>query len=690
MMTEVRSHEFPDIKIDCLLRDKKGVTFEERIQRIKRDPKYQFLKNHPNIQFIKGDVIEPKFGMEPELFEQYTHIVHSAAEISFSKSVADAIRVNVVPVQRLCEVVKACSSLERVVYVSTAYINNASDEPILETIDMTQDIDELMRSPKPENHPNTYCMSKYMAERWLHEYCGAQYVVIRPSIIGPALTHPYPGFTHQYSSPSVNCINLTYSGIQSHIDPNHETVNVIPIDTVVGDMLDSLIATQTEKSRIVHATSYVDLCQFQMERTCKKHWPNNIAIQTLHSYTRQLLNAILLLVSGKFRELYEFVAVYHHFQTSYFNFQSQHHHTHDPAKYNQLIYDAVDRVNRRNPTNPSIHGFETSHRWLNIPVIHGIFLFMLFSCSAYVPMMIHLMWIYRDALFNEYPWNQWIAKYVMERIFLALFTDITFSGKTVSELERAKSAYTTPPTTIYMSTHRSYFDWLVIPYVVYTKVSREPLTIVANAKFGDSVLVKRLMSAYHVKFVDAEGGDNDRLSFELGKIVKSSGSILFFPEGTRSRDRTFKPFKTGVLQMIHQQQISYTVVPVTITFQRRPEEASLDAQRTGDEKHKPFVDLFGLVRWLGTIIAGSNDKCGRCNAEFGSHFAVEPQKKSVESVVSMVETAWKRGVVVWDEQLGDAKDMEYVDEHGIKRLTHPRRKKPYVMCETERNNYMGW
>ena len=687
IISELRANDYPNIKIDCLLRDKKGVVFDERVCKIKNDPKFRFLNKHSNIRFVKGDVIEPNFGMDETFFTQYTHIIHSAAEISFTKTVEESIRVNVVPVQRLCEVVKLCPKMERVIYVSTAYVQNKSDEPITETIDMTDDINDLMLHPKPDNHPNTYCMSKYMAERWLHQYCDVKYIVIRPSVIGPSITTPYPGFTHQYSCPMVNQCNLIKNGIQSIMYSDRELLNVIPVDSVCNTIVDCLDSYYPEQSNIINVTAKRYVCPWKYTREINQYWSNNIMCKTFHTYTRQLTEMILFATSSKFRSLFEFVDVYHHFQISYFNFKSRYDFDHDPIKYNRIICEATDRVNYINPANPSMCDFSIFARWGNFPLLHGLFLIVLFLWSAYLPMIVHMMWIYRDTLFSEYPWNQFIAKYVMERIFLALFTDITYSKSTVERLIDSNSKYTIPSTTVYMSTHSSYFDWLIIPYIVYTKISQQPLTIVANSKFGSSFLVKQLMSVYHVKFVDTEGGDNTRLEFELNKLVRSGQPILFFPEGTRSRTRILKKLSTGVMKMIHNTDTPYTVVPVTMTYQRRPEESSIDDQISGNKKK--FVDIFALLRWIGSIVLGTNDKCGRCNAEFGDYFVVEPKKKTVKSIVSYVESSWKQGGVVWDEQFDDPVEIARVEANGIKRLVNPKRKTPYIMCKTERNNWIG-
>lgn len=686
VISEVRKAEFPDVKIDCILRDKRGVPFEERRRDMYLDPKYGFLKNHDSIQFVKGDVIEPNFGMDSSLFSRYTHIVHCAAEISFSKSVAEAIRVNVLPVQRLCEVAKKCPELTRVLYVSTAYVQKASDEPILETIDTTEDIEALMRSPKPENHPNTYCMSKYMAELWLHRHCETRHTIVRPSIIGPALAHPYPGFSHRYSSPIVNVTNLAYSGILSHHSQGHRPVNVIPVDYAAFDMIDALVSDQNEEACIIHSTSDVTLSEVHVFITSRKYWTDNAALQTFNSYTRGWLHRISLILSGKYREMHRLADLYRHFRASYYNFKSQRCHVLDQGKYLQLVCEATDRANGTNPANPSIHMFGPFARWVNGPLLHGIFMLLLLSYSFYAPLLVHAMWIYRDMLFTKHPWNQLLAKYATERINLALFTDITFSKDPVARLRDAKNKFSTPTATVYIASHRSYFDWLIIPYIVYTKISTMPLTIVANAKFAANPIVRRLMLAFHVEFVNTDGGENDRFKIALREIACSGGQILFFPEGTRRRDRTFGYFRKGVLDVIHSANIPYTVVPISVTYQRRPDESSLDAQRHG--LNKPFVDMLGVARWLASVAVGASAGCGKCNFEFGDHFAVQPQRKSVESVLSSTEVAIRRGIVVWDEQLDSAMDVEYVEKNGIKRLTHRRRKGPYVMCETERNNWI--
>ena len=51
-------------------------------------------------------------------------------------------------------------------------------------------------------------------------------------------------------------------------------------------------------------------------------------------------------------------------------------------------------------------------------------------------------------------------------------------------------------------------------------------------------------------FISRHGEDNANVYLDIERKIRKSQPILFFPEGTRSRDRQFQKSKLGILKVI--------------------------------------------------------------------------------------------------------------------------------------------
>ncbi len=75
---------------------------------------------------VRGDVTLPGLGLEPlvrrRIELQATAIVHAAADTSFSRTLDRARAVNTVGTQHVVELASACPRLERLAFVSTAFV----------------------------------------------------------------------------------------------------------------------------------------------------------------------------------------------------------------------------------------------------------------------------------------------------------------------------------------------------------------------------------------------------------------------------------------------------------------------------------------------------------------------------------------------------------------------------------------
>ena len=135
------------------------------------------LPAHARLYVLAGDIEQPGLGLSDasraRLADEVTTVVHCAASVSFDLSLEESRRVNVDGTRNVLELAKSCPRLERLTYVSTAYV---AGEPRGLFREDQLDVGQRFRNP--------YERSKFEAERMLRERAnGLPLQVLRPSII---------------------------------------------------------------------------------------------------------------------------------------------------------------------------------------------------------------------------------------------------------------------------------------------------------------------------------------------------------------------------------------------------------------------------------------------------------------------------------------------------------------------------
>jgi thioester reductase-like protein len=135
------------------------------------------LERHARLTAVAGDIERPGLGLaEPttaELAEEVTTVLHCAASVSFDLSLEDSRRVNVEGTRNVLDLARRCRRLERLSYVSTAYV---AGEPRRLFQEDQLDVGQRFRNP--------YERSKFEAERMVRERGrGLPLQILRPSIV---------------------------------------------------------------------------------------------------------------------------------------------------------------------------------------------------------------------------------------------------------------------------------------------------------------------------------------------------------------------------------------------------------------------------------------------------------------------------------------------------------------------------
>jgi long-chain acyl-CoA synthetase len=135
------------------------------------------LPRHARLTTVAGDIEQPDAGLAPrrvdELAEEVTTVVHCAASVSFDLPLEDSRRINVDGTRHIVELAERCQRLERLSYISTAYV---AGEPRRLFRENQLDVGQSFRNP--------YERSKFEAERMVRERAaGLPLQILRPSIV---------------------------------------------------------------------------------------------------------------------------------------------------------------------------------------------------------------------------------------------------------------------------------------------------------------------------------------------------------------------------------------------------------------------------------------------------------------------------------------------------------------------------
>ena len=253
-------------------------------------PQFESLRIQEDMIILKGDLHEPRLGLKAdEISHLGAHVniyIHLACSINLRRPLVEIAKSIIEPSLELAEIALASTSLERFVYISTAYANShlhhrpeEVDTKITESIyplrsgggDSTDlELKDLHTSgTTPEygvnNFPFPYCYAKHLTERLLldrfrEKQAGDSLLIVRPSIIGPALREPYPYYEIRRSAPATNFLAAVTASLSFRMafssrlkDPMRQsTLDEIPVDIVVNRIL---MHTVHRSHGIVHAVA---------------------------------------------------------------------------------------------------------------------------------------------------------------------------------------------------------------------------------------------------------------------------------------------------------------------------------------------------------------------------------------------------------------------------------------------------
>ncbi|XP_018304324.1 fatty acyl-CoA reductase 1-like [Mycetomoellerius zeteki] len=262
MLIEKILRSCPDVReIFLLIRPKKGLSVNERLEKLLNLPLYDKLREEHFSSFEKivpifGDTSEKELGLSitdrQMLIERVTIIIHAAASVRFNNSLKYAICANTRATRDICILAQNMKNLKALVYVSTAFAH--VNEPFVDEkvyppiadwqkiIEIIETLDEhtldIFSAKCLDYAPNTYIFSKNLAESVVQEYSSfLPCAIVRPSIVGPSLYEPIPGWIDNVYGP----IGIFIGGGKgilrvAYLNKTAEQ-NLIPVDIVTRAIL---------------------------------------------------------------------------------------------------------------------------------------------------------------------------------------------------------------------------------------------------------------------------------------------------------------------------------------------------------------------------------------------------------------------------------------------------------------------
>jgi thioester reductase-like protein len=210
-------------------------------------PCFQFLPSDwtDRVHVLAGDLTQKDCGLgESErklLFNEVTHIINCAASVEFDLPVQIAASSNILSSLNVLELAKQCVKLKSMVSVSTAYVTpyrqsegRAIGEYLVPLRRPAREIyRDILEGRKTERellsetgHPNTYTLTKCLAEHLLEEAKGRVPLrFVRPSIVSAAWRHPFPGWIDSHAA---------FAGFVALIGSGYMRAVIAQYDTFIG------------------------------------------------------------------------------------------------------------------------------------------------------------------------------------------------------------------------------------------------------------------------------------------------------------------------------------------------------------------------------------------------------------------------------------------------------------------------
>ena len=649
-------------RVHVIIRPRKGRSPDERFAQevVSSECFSQLPKGWTEaVSVVEGTLEKSCLGLSPEardhLGSRITHVLHAAASVSFDLPLEEAARSNVGPTVHLLELARSCRRLERLVYVSTAYVtpHPGNGTAIAEALaPLPRPAEELYRSIldgsadqrkllKESRHPNTYTFTKCLAEHLITERRGGVPLsIVRPSIISSSWRYPFPGWIDSMSGFGgfVVLIGLGHLRVVAAVPETR--LNLVPVDIVADRMLDECLDPGSNGSPVIrHAVA--SLSQSPRLLDC---WERIRSFYSIHRVDRR---PVIRYVGPRGIRFHSADLLHHTLAVKVAGVRS-------PAlrRSGAQLLSRLRYLNEAFPyftsnsfefaaSRPS-EAFDPSDYVST--VCRGIYRHILDKDEGEWTMAGKKHKGFGDGdfhwAFTQPEGNLWIrtAAWMTAKVLRRAVDRVTVD---IPSFERARKAAAPNEPIVLVPNHRSYLDFVLCSFLCFARPDLEigiPY-IAAAIEFGRIPFLGRILTWLHAFYVKRGVGSDPDLTRRVHELVAAGKTLEFFVEGQRSRSREFLTPKRGLLRVLQTTGRTFTLLPVAFSYDRVPEEHEFAKELSGQPK--PKMRLTGLFRWAWRAWRGKIH-LGRIHVACGAPVRLTPGgdvQEVARGVIARLENA---------------------------------------------------
>lgn len=594
------------------------------------------------VDLLFGDVASPGCALGAEdrqrVAASVDRIIHCAASVEFDLPLAAAAAINVQGALEVVELAKHCPNLKALVLVSTAYATSAREafcraeerlaplprsatELYREIRDGTAERDALLRDT---GHPNTYTLTKSIAEHLAVER-GRELplCIVRPSVISASRRHPFPGWIDSHAAFASIVAAIGTGQLRAVAARPEARIDLVPCDDVAAA---TIAAAQDPpppgEPTIRHATAGWERSGTVAE--CRSGIEGFFARHRVGGGPRI---AYLGPLGRRFR-VEEFI--HHRVPLGWSEFRAR-------LGRRRTRQNSIRRLRERVLELNRVFPYFTHHSFdfrAARPVLD-----QQFNPRAYIETVcagVHrhllrqdpraLTFAGRDHPVVPSDWREVlrprgggparrVSAWALTKLFRRSATRITFD---LRSLEAAVAQTRGGEGCVIIPSHRSYYDFLLLPYLFYMRpeVGISSPEIAADEQFSRIPVLSTLARRCGAFFLRRGLGAEDKeLTQTVHRLVEAGRPILFFIEGGRSRSREFLPPRRGMLRCLQATGRRFHLLPAVVNYDRVPEEATFERELRGERPAR--IRMRTLVEWLRKVRRGEVD-LGRIHVSFGN------------------------------------------------------------------------
>ncbi|CRK92432.1 CLUMA_CG005999, isoform B, partial [Clunio marinus] len=264
-------------RIYILLRPKRGLESKQRFEEFLKNNIFEKIREKTPEVFkklvcIPGDINDNDVGLNEADFKTLQSkidiVFHVAATVRFNEPLKGAANLNTFGTQRVMQLCTKMKNLKSLVHVSTAYSNpylrNVSERVYGTTSTedhkmfingvgiLPDEFIEKIGDRFQKQHPNTYTLTKQMAEQIVLEYYEKLPIsIVRPSIVTASINEPFPGWIDNVYGITGILMEIGRGTISSIRGIDHYTVDLIPVDVVCNTLITAAWANSFIKTNTI-------------------------------------------------------------------------------------------------------------------------------------------------------------------------------------------------------------------------------------------------------------------------------------------------------------------------------------------------------------------------------------------------------------------------------------------------------